>query len=144
MKFLSKYKDIHWMKYFWKCCLQNVCIIVYGTMRSRKSCDFDILSVLLLRSTREMILCFDVTTSKCHSYFSLQLSGLPELTEIGYTKCFIKSPRYTRGDFMFLYRFVRRRRRRPQIVVHAITFEQLFGFLSFSARLLALTCRLPD
>ena len=39
----------------------------------------------------------------------------------------IKSPRYTGGDFMFLYRFVRRRR--PQILVHAITFEQLFGFL---------------
>ena len=58
----------------------------------------------------------------------------------------IKSPRYTRGDFMFLYRFVRRhrRRRRPQILVHAITFEQLFGFRLFLARLLALTCRLPD
>ena len=61
----------------------------------------------------------------------------------------IKSPRYTGGDFMFLYRFVRRRRRRrrrrrPQLLVHAITFEQLFGFLSFMARLLALTCRLPD
>ena len=41
-----------------------------------------------------------------------------------------------------LYRFVRRRR--PQILVHAITFEQLFAFLSFLARLLALTCRLPD
>ena len=63
---------------------------------------------------------------------------------------FIKSPQYTGGDFMFLYRFVRRRRRlrrrrrRPQIVVHAITFEQLFGFLSFLAQLLALTYRLPD
>ena len=57
----------------------------------------------------------------------------------------IKSPRYTGGDFMFLYLFVRRRRRRqPQILVHVITFEQLFGFLSFLARLLALTCRLPD
>ena len=60
----------------------------------------------------------------------------------------IKSPRYTGGDFMFLYRFVRRRRRRrrrrPQILVHAITFEQLFGFLSFFARLLALTYRLTD
>ena len=44
---------------------------------------------------------------------------------------------------MFLYRFVRRRRR-PQILVHGITFEQLFGFLSFLAQLLALTCRLPD
>ena len=63
----------------------------------------------------------------------------------------IKSPRYTGGDFMFLYRFIRRRRRRrrrsrrrPQILVHAITFERLFGFLSFLARLLPLTCRLPD
>ena len=55
----------------------------------------------------------------------------------------IKSPQYTGGDFMFLYRFVRRRRR-PQILVHEITFEQLFGFLSFLAQLLALTCRLPD
>ena len=45
---------------------------------------------------------------------------------------------------MFLYRFVRRRRRRPQILVHAITFEQLWGFLSFLARLLALTYRLTD
>ena len=41
----------------------------------------------------------------------------------------IKSPWYTAGDFMFLYRFVRR----PQILVHAITFEQLFGFLLFLA-----------
>ena len=64
----------------------------------------------------------------------------------------IKSPRYTGGDFMFLFRFVRRRRRRcrhrhhrrAQIIVHAITFEQLFGFLSFLARLLAVTNRLTD
>ena len=45
----------------------------------------------------------------------------------------------------FLYRFVhphRRRRCRPQII-HAITFEQLFEFLSLLARLLALTYRLP-
>ena len=58
----------------------------------------------------------------------------------------IKSPRYTGGDFMFLYRFVRRRprRRRPQILIHAITFQQLFGFLSFLARLLALIYRLTD
>ena len=57
----------------------------------------------------------------------------------------IKSPRYTGGDFMFLYRFVRRcrrHRRRPQILVHAITFEQLFGFLSFFAQLLALTYKI--
>ena len=52
-------------------------------------------------------------------------------------KSVIKSPRYTGGDFMFLYRFVRRhrrrrhhRRRRPQILVHAITFDQLF-WISF-------------
>ena len=44
---------------------------------------------------------------------------------------------------MFLYRFVRRRRQ-PQILVHPITIEQLFGFLSFLAGLLALTYRLPD
>ena len=43
---------------------------------------------------------------------------------------------------MFLYRFVRRRR--PQILVHAITFEQLFRFLSFLAQLLALAYRLTD
>ena len=55
----------------------------------------------------------------------------------------IKSPQCTGGDFMFLYRFVHRRRR-PQILVHAITFEQLFGFLSFLAWLLALTYRLTD
>ena len=44
----------------------------------------------------------------------------------------IKSPRYTGGDFIFLYRFVRRRRRRrrPQILVHAITFEQLLDHFS--------------
>ena len=45
----------------------------------------------------------------------------------------IKSPRYTGGDFMFLYRFVRRRsqRRRPQSLVHAIdltTFGIPFNF----------------
>ena len=55
---------------------------------------------------------------------------------------------------MFLYRFVRRRRRRrhrrshrrrrPQTFVRAMNFEQLFGFLSFLAQLLALTNRLPD
>ena len=65
----------------------------------------------------------------------------------------IKSPQYTGGDFIVLYRFVRRRRRRrrrrrlrrrPQILVHAITFEHFFLFLSFWAQLLALTCRLPD
>ena len=59
----------------------------------------------------------------------------------------IKSPRYTGGDFMFLYRFIRRRpsrRRRPQTFVQAITFEQLLGFLSFLAWLLVLTYRLPD
>ena len=58
----------------------------------------------------------------------------------------IKSPRYTGGDFMFLYLFVprRRSRRRPQILVQAITFQQLFGFLSFLAGLLTLTYKLTD
>ena len=51
----------------------------------------------------------------------------------------IKSAQYTGGDFMFLYRFVYRCCRLPQILVHAITFEQLFGFLSFLVWLLALT-----
>ena len=80
-----------------------------------------------------------------------KFGGLP--TEVAFEKInfqgreeIIKSPRYTGGDFMFLYRFVRRRRwsRQPQILVHAITFEQFFGFLSFLARLLALTYRLTD
>ena len=53
-------------------------------------------------------------------------------------KFVIKSPQYTGGDFMFLYCH------RPQILVHAITFEQFFGFLSFLPGLLALTYRLPD
>ena len=50
-----------------------------------------------------------------------------------YKQNIIKSHRYTGSDFMFLYRFSRRRqrRRRPQILVHAIHLEQLFGFLSF-------------
>ena len=43
----------------------------------------------------------------------------------------IKSPRYTGGDLMFWYRFVRRRRRRrrrrrPQLLVHAITLWATF------------------
>ena len=41
---------------------------------------------------------------------------------------FIKSPHYTGSDFMFLYQLVHRRR--PQILVHAITFEQLFGTIA--------------
>ena len=53
-----------------------------------------------------------------------------------------KSPRYTGGDFMFLYWFVCRRRR-PQILVYSITFEQHFGFLIFLARFLALDYRWP-
>ena len=55
---------------------------------------------------------------------------------------FLSHPGILWVTFMFFYRFVRRRR--PQILVHAITFEQLFGFLSFLAQLLALTSRLPD
>ena len=43
-------------------------------------------------------------------------------------KIVLKSPRYTVGDFYVLYRFVRRRQ--PQVLVHAITFEQLF-WISF-------------
>ena len=59
-----------------------------------------------------------------------------------YKQNIIKSHRYTGSDFMFLYRFSRRRRRRrPPQMIH---FEQLFGFLSFLARLLAMTYRLPD
>ena len=57
-----------------------------------------------------------------------------------------KSPQYTRCDFMFFYRFVccrRLCRRQLQILVHVITFEQFFRFLSFLAWLLALTHRLP-
>ena len=73
---------------------------------------------------------------------SLDILKMESWTHMGRTaNIIIKSPRYTGGDFMFLYRFVWPR---PQILVHAITFEQLFGFLSFLARLLALTCRLPD
>ena len=57
----------------------------------------------------------------------------------------IKSTQYTGDDFMFLCGVVHRwHRHRPQILVYAINFEQLFRFLSFLARLLALTCRLPD
>ena len=37
-----------------------------------------------------------------------------------------KSPRYVGGDFVFLYWFVRRRRRRPQIFVHGTTSGQPF------------------
>ena len=74
----------------------------------------------------------------------LTIQGIPVKLLSAFCRWLIKSPRYTGGDFMFLYRFVRRRRRRPQILVHAITFEQLFGFLSFLPRLLALTYRLTD
>ena len=56
----------------------------------------------------------------------------------------IKSLGKTGLTFMFLYRFSRCRHCRPQNLVHTITFEQLFGFLSFLVRLLALTYRLPD
>ena len=49
-------------------------------------------------------------------------------------------------DFMFLYRFVRRRRRhrRLQNFVHVIKSEQFFVFLSFLVGLNALTFKLPD
>ena len=58
-------------------------------------------------------------------------------------KVLIKSPQYTGGDFMFLYWFVRRRRR-PQTFFHVIIFEQLCGFLSFLAWLVTLAYKLPD
>ena len=70
-----------------------------------------------------------------------RLNSRPQMWPMGLTLTIIKSPRYTGGDFMFLYRFMRRR---PQVLVHAITFEQLLGFLSFLVRLLALTYRLTD
>ena len=53
-----------------------------------------------------------------------------------------KSPRYTGVDFVFLYRFVCRRR--PQSFVHAITVEQLVTFLSFFVEFMNLTFRLPE
>ena len=40
----------------------------------------------------------------CGVYFKFDIS-------MSFITVFIKSPRYTGGDFMFLYRFVRRRRR---------------------------------
>ena len=55
----------------------------------------------------------------------------------------IKSSRYTLGDFMFCTgsyataAAAGRRRRRSQTFVHAITFEQHFGFLPLLAQLLA-------
>ena len=77
--------------------------------------------------------------------YDMEVSGT---NNVSLVLVIVKSPRYTWGDFMFLYRFVHRRRhvrlRRPQILVHGITFEQLFGFLSFLAQLLALTYRLTD
>ena len=80
--------------------------------------------------------------------YDMEVSGT---NNVSLVLVIVKSPRYTGGDFMFLYLFVRRRhrrrrvrRRRPQILVHVITFEQLFGFLSFLAQLLALTYRLTD
>ena len=80
----------------------------------------------------------DPTTRALSDYVHLQLHDRYVCHVIRVLVIIIKSPQYTGGDFMFLYRFVRRRR--PQILVHAITFEQLFGFLSFLAQLLALTC----
>ena len=68
-------------------------------------------------------------TMKKFYHFSIQF--------ISHCRHIIKSPRYTGGDFMFLYRFVRRRqhRHRPQILVHVITFEQLLGFLAATMQL---------
>ena len=66
----------------------------------------------------------------------LTTNGFYILQSGSYTRI-IKSPRYTGGDFMFLYRYVRCRHRwrrscRPQILVHTITFEQLFLFFSIN------------
>ena len=44
----------------------------------------------------------------------------------------------------WLYAFEPARTPSPQTLIHAIIVEQLFGFLSFLARLLALIYRLPD
>ena len=57
----------------------------------------------------------------------------------------IKSHWYTGGDF-YVFVLVRMLLPPPPAAdfVHAITFEQLSGFILFFARLLALTCRLPD
>ena len=73
--------------------------------------------------------------SHCGSLFTQWLSMIELFNTLTCGDQFIiKSPRYTGGDFMFLYRFVRRRRRRhrrPQILVHAITFEQILDFFHF-------------
>ena len=52
----------------------------------------------------------------------------------------IKSPRYTGGDFMLLYRFLRHRcvrRRRPQILVYAITFEHCADLMALHELIVA-------
>ena len=54
------------------------------------------------------------------------------------------TPVYRGWLYVFVTGHRHRRCRQPQILVHVITFEQLFRFLSFLAQLLALTCRLPD
>ena len=60
------------------------------------------------------------------SMYCLAQSTTSKSLSGSYSAQVIKSPWYTGGDFMFLYRFVRRRRHRPrwpQILVHAIIFE---------------------
>ena len=102
-------------------------------------CHYNMVSFLPNPHNRHPIAALWVWTVGCLLWVeSLDLHSAPVTA--------IKSPRYTGGDFMFLFRFIRRhrRQRRPQILVHAITLEQLFGFLSFLTRLLALTYRLTD
>ena len=57
----------------------------------------------------------------------------------------ISHPSYREWLYVFVLvrtRRCRRHRRRPQTFVHAITSEQLFGFLSCLVGLITLTCRL--
>ena len=56
----------------------------------------------------------------------------------------IKLPRYTGSDFIPVVPVRTPPPPPPPILVHAINFKQLFGFLSFLARVLALTYRLTD
>ena len=51
-------------------------------------------------------------------------------------------PAYREWLYVFVPVRTRRCRRRPQTFVHAITSEQLFGFLSFLVGLMTYTCRL--
>ena len=73
--------------------------------------------------------CIWVYEMLCHSHFWMNVFPSRKFSTM--SSLLIQSPRYTRGDLMFLYWFVRRRRRRQQSLLHAITSEQLVRFLSF-------------